>query len=267
MSMCTLSLAIALLGAPQEAPASAAVAVTEAVTDQAGAELMEQIWRRYRRIASASVMATGYREFEGGRVEPIRTRTMISPAGEIKVIGSSYNLTLKEGIAYADSPFYVGMQVRVKVGTGTDAALAALADAWPVEMLPLAVRLRLATSPDAAFAPWLAFAGETPMATATAGVWPDGRACEILRIRSADGATDLAVWVDQLTGFVRGVRGDLAAAGGEPASKVEILYETTELDRAPMIAVANRGVRPVDSYDALLRAWRETYAVPVAPAE
>ena len=268
MSILVLPLAIALLGAPQDAPSSAPVAATAATAvDPASRELMEQVWRRYRRIASAAVTATGSRTFANGRVAPVRTRSMIAPTGEAKVVGSSYNLTLKDGVAYADSPFYAGMQIRVKVGTGTDAALTALADAWPEAMVPLAVRLRLATSPEAAFGPWVAMAGDTPRLEAQAGVWSDGRACEILRIRSADDATDLAIWVDQLTGFVRGIRGSIMAMNGEPASTIELVHETTETERPPMIAVANRGVRPVDSYDALLRAWREIYAVPVAPGQ
>jgi hypothetical protein len=266
MSLFLLPIAVALLGAPQDAPTPPPAPSAEAsADDRAGAALMEQVWRRYRRLASAAITGTGSRSYAGGRIEPIRTRVMLAPTGEAKVIGSSYNLTLKDGVAYADSPFFAGMQIRVKVGTGTDAAITAIADAWPVAMVPVSVRLRLATSPEAGFASLLEFAGDSPRVDAQAGVWTDGRACEILRIRSGDGATDLAVWVDQLTGLVRGVRGDIRGSATEPASTLEILYEATELDRAPMIAVANRGVRPVDSYDDLLRAWREMYAVPPAP--
>jgi hypothetical protein len=274
MSMFAYPIAIALLGGSlTPTPVNAGgMAVSSpgqgaTVTDQSARELMEQVWRRYRRIASAAVTATGLHTDADGRVEPIRTRSMIAPSGDVKVIGSTYNLTLKDGVAYADSPLFAGMQIRVKVGTGTDAGLTALADAWPDAMVPLAIRLRLATSPEAAFAPWLAMAGDSPSLAAQVGVWSDGRACEILRIRSTDGSTDLAIWIDQLTGFVRGIRGEIATQDGRPGRRIEMVHETTETERAPMIAVANRGVRPVDSYDALLRTWSEIYAVPVAPAE
>lgn len=267
MSMFLLPITLALLGAPHGAPASPAAPSASFVRDAAGSELMEQVWRRYRRVTSASVTASGIRRYANGRIEPIRTRTMIAANGQSKVVGSSYNLTLKDGVAYADSPFFSGLQVRVKVGAGENASVDALASAWPADMVPLSLRLRLSTSPEAAFANVLAFAGETPDVTAQVGVWTDGRACRILRIRSADGATDLALWIDEPTGFARGLRGSIAAMNGEPASTIEVVYETTELDRNPMIAVANRGVRPVDSYDAMLRVWSETYAVPAAPAE
>jgi hypothetical protein len=265
MSMFLLPITVALLGAPHAAPTQPAVPVASSVRDAAGSELMEEVWRRYRRLASASVTASGIRRYANGRIEPVRTRTMIAADGQAKVIGSSYNLTLKDGVAYADSPFFSGLQIRVKVGTGENASVNALASAWPADLVPLSLRLRLSTSPESGFADLLAFAGETPDVTAQVGVWTDGRACRILRIRSADGATDLALWIDEPTGFARGLRGSIAAMNGEPASTIEVVYETTELDRNPMIAVANRGVRPVDSYDAMLRAWSETYAVPAAP--
>ena len=73
MSMFLLPITLALLGTPHGAPASPAAPSASSVRDAAGSELMEEVWRRYRRLASASVTASGIRRYANGRIEPIRT--------------------------------------------------------------------------------------------------------------------------------------------------------------------------------------------------
>ncbi len=267
MSMFILPIAIALLGTPQEAPADPPPLVTNPAEAAPAREFMEQVWRRYRRISSAGVIMTGTRTWDDGLVEPMRIRVRIAPTGELKVLGSVYNLTFTRGTAFADSIFYPGMQIRVPAQPRPDAAVNALAVAWPRQPVPLPVRLRLGGSPESGFDTLLVYAGDTPRLRLEVGAWPDGRACEILRIRSGDDATDLAVWVDQLTGFIRGIRGSIRPMDDRPASRLELVFETEETENAPRIAVANRGVRPFDSFESMLAAWNETYAVPSAPAE
>lgn len=266
MSMLILPVVVSLLATPQATPADPPSLVTNAAEAAPAREFMEQLWRRYRRISSAGVTVTGSRVWADGLVEPIRTRVMIAPTGEVKVLGADHNLTFKGGTAYADSIFYPGMQIRVPAQPRPDAAVEAMAEAWPRDAVPLAVRLRLGGSPESAFDTLLGYAGDLPRLDMQAGVWPDGRACEILRVRSDDAATDLAVWVDQLTGFIRGIRGSIRPMGDRPASTIEVVFETTETEKPPMIAVANRGVRPFDSFESMVRAWDEIYAVPPTPA-
>lgn len=266
MSMSILPLMVALLAAPQEAPVDPPPLVTNPAEFAEGKAFMEQLWRRYRRISAAAVTMTGTRTWDDGLIQPIRTRIMIAPNSEVKVLASSHNLTFKRGTAYGDSIFYPGMQIRIPAQPQPDAAIVALSEAWPRAQVPLPVRLRFGGSPESAFGTLLDYAGDLPRFDMQAGVWPDGRACEILRIRSGDDATDLAVWVDQLTGFIRGIRGSIRPMGDRPASRIEVLHETVELEKAQMIAVANRGVRPFDSFEAMVTAWNGTYAVPAAPA-
>lgn len=266
MSILIVPIVAALFAGPQDlGPVPAQPPAAAVVQSGPAAELMEQTWRRYRRIGSAAITATGARTWADGRVDPIRSRSMIAPTGEVKVIGSDHNLTFKKGTAYADSPFYTGMQIQVPALPRPDAAVNALAEAWPVEAVPLAIRLRLGGSPESAFATLLEYAGDSPSIDVQAGVWSDGLACEILRVKSADGATDLALWIDQLTGFARGLRGSIRPMNGRPASTIEVLYETIETERPPLIAVANRGVTGFDSYEAMVAAWNEKYAVPPTP--
>ena len=267
MSMFILPVVVALLGAPQEAPADPPPLVTNPAEEAPARAFMEQVWRRYRRISSAGVTMTGTRTWADGLVEPIRTRVMIAPTGEVKALCSTHNLTFKRGKAHADSIFYPGMQVQVPAQPRPDAAVNAMDDAWPRQPVPLPIRLRLGGSPDSAFDTLLGYAGDVPLLTVEAGAWTDGLACEILRLRSADQATDLAVWVDQLTGFIRGIRGSIRPMGDRPASKLELLFETVETERAPMIAVANRGVQVFDSFESMVTAWQEIYAVPAAPVK
>ena len=61
MSMFILPVVVALLGAPQEAPADPPPLVTNPAEEAPARAFMEQVWRRYRRISSAGVTMTGTR--------------------------------------------------------------------------------------------------------------------------------------------------------------------------------------------------------------
>lgn len=245
---------------PVEAKADDAAGLT-------GEDLMEQVWRRYRRLGSASVTTTGHQSWAGGRVDPIRIRTMLAPTAEMKVLATDHVLTFKEEVVYAESAYYPGMQIMIPVEAVPDAALNALAQAWPPAPVPLPVRLRLASSAKVAFAPFLALVGENGTVDAQTSAWPDGRPARVLRLRDGEGATDLAIWIDTQTGLIRGVRGRVAGQGGMDPYRIKMLYETVETQSAPPIVVPNRNVTRVGSFGELQRVWLDRYAVPPSPRD
>jgi hypothetical protein len=241
----------------QEAPAERPALEGEALA------LVEQLRRTYRSAPGIRVITTGSWKTMDGVLHPVRTQSMLTDSGEVKVLSPDRNLTLQNGLAYADSPFYPGYLVRQEVSRTPDGALRGLEEVWPLAPIPLEVRLRIGSSPAAAMQPLLDAVGADGSIVVAAAAWPDGSASRTLRFRSADDRTDFVVWVDLATGFIRGMRGSLAHDGG--VDQIDLVCEGISSERKPriLVGVTNRTV--IDSFDALQEKWSAVYSAPILP--
>lgn len=221
-------------------------------------QVMEELRRTYRGSAGISVIISGERTGESTGYMPSRKRLLISATGDVKVLTPSYDLTMLKGVAYMNSPFFPGYIVKARPPRVPDAAIETLEGLWPMDPLTLEVRIRLGSTVEKTFEPWLAAIGEKGTVTSTVGVFSDSAPSTALRFQGGD--TDLVVWVDQATGLVRGVRGRVAQGG--QVVQIDELRESQAVDRRPQVVVATTGRIPVDSFDALREAWGRVYTVP-----
>lgn len=239
------------------------VEVESSPFDADARRLAEKLRISYRSAPGIRITSSGSITAPSGDVEFIQAQTILSNTGDLKVLSPTRNLTFREGLIYADSGYFPGYLVRSMYDRVPDGAIIGLEKVWPVDPLPLPVRIRVAASIESAFRPYLDLIGEDGTVRAESTAWPDGAAAQILRFRSADGETDIAVWVDLATGFIRGLRGRVATADG--VRSTEIAHETVASQRRPkiVVAVVNRTV--VDSFKALLERWRAVHLVPPFP--
>lgn len=222
--------------------------------------LVEQLQRTYRSAAGIRVITSGSWTTGDGVLHPVRTQSMMTKSGEVKVLSPDRNLTLQNGLAYADSPFYPGYMVRQEVARVPGGALRGLEEVWPLAPIPIEVRLRITSSPESAMRPLLDGVGKDGAIVVGAAAWPDGSASRTLRFRSADGRTNFVIWVDLATGFIRGMRGSLATDRG--VDQIDLVCEGISSDRTPRILVATTNRTVVDSFDALQKKWSKIYSAP-----
>ena len=222
--------------------------------------LVEQLQRTYRSAPGIRVITSGSWTTADGIMHPVRTQSMMTKSGEVKVLSPDRNLTLQNGLAYADSPFYPGYLVRQEIARVPDGALRGMEEVWPLAPIPIEVRLRITSSAESAMRPLLDCVGEGGTIVVGAAAWPDGAASRTLRFRSADARTDFVIWVDLATGFIRGMRGSLATDRG--VDRIDLVCEGISSDRTPKILVGTSNRTVVDSFDALQEKWLKIYSAP-----
>ena len=222
---------------------------------------MDDLRKAYRSAAGISVKITGHSRNECGTLNPIKTSLLMDASGDIKLLSPSYNLTHQRGVIYADSTYFPGYILKERVPRAPDATVTGLQSIWPLSPLPIEIRIRLASSAEAAFAPWLEAIGDGGVVGLSAGVWPDGTPAQALRFQG--GKTDLVVWIDPNTNLVRGVRGRLEGENG--VTTINEAREVVSTDRSPRIVVSTQGRTPLPSFEALRTAWDGIYSSPPPP--
>ena len=263
-------LLVAVIGSPteggvlSEATRSAAVVQEEnadaRITGQARAA-MERLRIAYRSAVGFSIRVSGHWTDPSGTISPVRDSLLIAASGDLKLLSPTRNLTLLRGVAYADSPFFPGYIIKTRVPRELGASIATLESIWPLAPLPLEARLRLSSSIDSAFAPMLEAIGPEGVVDLSAGAWPDGTPAQALRFKG--GETDIVVWIDPASGFVRGIRGRIAGKNG--VTTIDEGRETNAVERAPHIVVATTGRVIQPSFAALRKAWDGVYSSPLPP--
>lgn len=233
--------------------------------DEAALRAAEQLRATYRSAPGIRITSSGSRTLASGKMEFIQTQTILSVSGDLKVLSPTRNLTFREGLIYADSGLFPGYVVRAMYDRVPDGPLIGLQKAWPVEPLPLPVRIRVAASVESIFEPWLDLIGDDGTVRSGSTAWPDGTAAQTLRFRSADGETEILVWIDLATGFIRGFRGRVAGEDG--VERFEIAHETVSSERRPKIVVSTINRTVVESFDELRERWTAVHLVPPFPGE
>ena len=122
---------------------------------------------------SQSVIISGERTGGSTGYMPSRKRLLISATGDVKVLTPSYDLTMLKGVAYMNSPFFPGYIVKARPPRVPDAAIETLEGLWPMDPLTLEVRIRLGSTVEKTFEPWLAAIGEEGTVTSTVGIFSD----------------------------------------------------------------------------------------------
>lgn len=230
------------------------------MTGQARAA-MERLRIAYRSAVGFSIRVSGHWTDPSGTISPVRDSLLIAASGDLKLLSPTRNLTLLRGVAYADSPFFPGYLIKTRVPRELGASIATMESIWPLAPLPLEARLRLSSSIDSAFAPMLEAIGKDGVVDLSAGAWPDGTPAQALRFKG--GETDIVVWIDPASGFVRGIRGRMAGKNG--VTTIDEGRETTAVDRAPHIVIATSGRVEEPSFAALRKAWDGVYSSPLPP--
>lgn len=252
--------------APAEAfSASSPTVAQETVVEGTALEgealaLVEELRRTYRSAPGIRVITTGSWKSMDGVLHPVRTQSMMTNSGEVKVLSPDRDLTMQNGLAYADSPFYPGYLIRKEVARVPDGSLRGLEAVWPLKQIPIEVRLRIASSPESAMRPLLDSVGQGGTIVVAAAAWPDGSASRTLRFRSADDRTDFVIWVDLATGFIRGLRGSVVTVDG--VDQIDLVCEGISSDRKPRILVSSMNRTVVDSFEALQKKWSAIYSAP-----
>lgn len=222
---------------------------------------MEELRSTYRRSAGYSITISGHSTDAGGMLRPIRSSLLIAASGDLKLLSPAYNLTHLRGTVYVDSAYFPGYIVKSRVLRAPDATMKALETVWPLDPLPIEIRLRLAAGIESAFAPMLDAIGAEGVVTLSAGVWPDGSPAQALRFRG--GETDLVVWIDPGSGLVRGIRGRVSRNGG--IIDLDEARDAIAVDRSPQIVVATANRIPVPTFAALRKAWDAVHTAPPPP--
>ena len=222
---------------------------------------MEELRRAYRGSSGISVKITGRSRDECGKFTPIKDNLIIAASGDVKLLSPSRNLTHQRGVVYADSPYFPGYIVKLRVPRKPDATVEGLQSIWPLEPLPIEFRIRLASSAESAFTPFLKAIGDEGVVGLSAGVWPDGTPAKALRFQG--GKTDIVVWIDPDTNLVRGVRGRIENDRG--VVTIDEAREVVAKDKPPRIVVSTANRVPVESFEALRMTWDRIYTSPPPP--